>query len=215
MVLILFIVNFCCRRTPPIDPEILRTMVVKDFIGHAPNPGNRLRNQVNEITFYYHHRIQLSVSLFDHSFFDSFVRKFFHLSTSVCLIILPFVFSIISSYIRLRLLPFVRLFFTPFVSSLVHSYVLHSVCLFFLAFVSFSVRFSLLLSVRLFLFTFNSSSNRLYRLPSICFVCPVRFFFINFVLSVYSSFRSFIPLIFHSLIFSLFSPAARPFILFA
>ena len=34
------------RPTPPIDPEILRTMVVKGFIGQAPNPGNRLRNQV-------------------------------------------------------------------------------------------------------------------------------------------------------------------------
>ncbi|CAB3984483.1 PAN2-PAN3 deadenylation complex catalytic subunit PAN2 isoform X1, partial [Paramuricea clavata] len=34
------------RRTPPIDPEILRAMVVKGFIGQAPNPGNRLRNQV-------------------------------------------------------------------------------------------------------------------------------------------------------------------------
>ena len=34
------------RRAPAIDQEILRTMVVKGFIGQAPNPGNRLRNQV-------------------------------------------------------------------------------------------------------------------------------------------------------------------------
>ncbi|XP_073238938.1 PAN2-PAN3 deadenylation complex catalytic subunit PAN2-like [Porites lutea] len=34
------------RRTPAIEPEILRTMVVRHFIGYAPNPGNRKRNQV-------------------------------------------------------------------------------------------------------------------------------------------------------------------------
>ena len=34
------------RRTPAIDPEILRTMVVRHSIGYAPNPGTRKRNQV-------------------------------------------------------------------------------------------------------------------------------------------------------------------------
>ncbi|XP_027041539.1 PAN2-PAN3 deadenylation complex catalytic subunit PAN2-like isoform X1 [Pocillopora damicornis] len=34
------------RPTPPIEPEILRTMVVRHFIGYAPNPGSRKRNQV-------------------------------------------------------------------------------------------------------------------------------------------------------------------------
>jgi len=34
------------RPTPAIEPEILRTMVVRHFIGYAPNPGNRKRNQV-------------------------------------------------------------------------------------------------------------------------------------------------------------------------
>lgn len=38
--------SFCNRPTPPIEPEILRTMVVRHFIGYAPNPGNRKRNQV-------------------------------------------------------------------------------------------------------------------------------------------------------------------------
>ena len=34
------------RPTPAIEPEILRTMVVRHFIGYAPNPGTRKRNQV-------------------------------------------------------------------------------------------------------------------------------------------------------------------------
>uniref|UniRef100_A0A1B6CJM8 PAN2-PAN3 deadenylation complex catalytic subunit PAN2 n=1 Tax=Clastoptera arizonana TaxID=38151 RepID=A0A1B6CJM8_9HEMI len=34
------------RRTPPIDPEILRTMKMQGTIGFAPNPGTKLRNQV-------------------------------------------------------------------------------------------------------------------------------------------------------------------------
>lgn len=34
------------RPTPAIDPEILRTMIVRHFIGYAPNPGTRKRNQV-------------------------------------------------------------------------------------------------------------------------------------------------------------------------
>ena len=38
--------SFCFRPTPAIEPEILRTMVVRHFIGYAPNPGNRKRNQV-------------------------------------------------------------------------------------------------------------------------------------------------------------------------
>jgi len=37
---------FFFRPTPAIEPEILRTMVVRHFIGYAPNPGNRKRNQV-------------------------------------------------------------------------------------------------------------------------------------------------------------------------
>ncbi|MBN3291896.1 PAN2 protein, partial [Polypterus senegalus] len=34
------------RRAPPVDPEILRTMKTVGFIGYAPNPRNKLRNQV-------------------------------------------------------------------------------------------------------------------------------------------------------------------------
>ncbi|XP_020896422.1 PAN2-PAN3 deadenylation complex catalytic subunit PAN2, partial [Exaiptasia diaphana] len=33
------------RNPIAIDPEILRTMVVRHFIGYAPNPGNKRRNQ--------------------------------------------------------------------------------------------------------------------------------------------------------------------------
>ena len=34
------------RRAPPVDAEILRTMKKVGFIGYAPNPRTRLRNQV-------------------------------------------------------------------------------------------------------------------------------------------------------------------------
>lgn len=34
------------RRAPPVDPEILRTMKKVGFIGYAPNPRTKLRNQV-------------------------------------------------------------------------------------------------------------------------------------------------------------------------
>ncbi|KAI5095543.1 PAB-dependent poly(A)-specific ribonuclease subunit PAN2 isoform X1 [Silurus meridionalis] len=34
------------RRAPPVDPEILRTMKTVGFIGYAPNPRTRPRNQV-------------------------------------------------------------------------------------------------------------------------------------------------------------------------
>ncbi|XP_015199779.1 PAN2-PAN3 deadenylation complex catalytic subunit PAN2 [Lepisosteus oculatus] len=34
------------RRAPPVDPEILRTMKTVGFIGYAPNPRTKLRNQV-------------------------------------------------------------------------------------------------------------------------------------------------------------------------
>ncbi|XP_014242212.1 PAN2-PAN3 deadenylation complex catalytic subunit PAN2 isoform X2 [Cimex lectularius] len=37
------------RRTPPIDPEILRTMKMQGTVGYAPNPNTRRRNQVAEI----------------------------------------------------------------------------------------------------------------------------------------------------------------------
>ncbi|KAK9499573.1 hypothetical protein O3M35_002594 [Rhynocoris fuscipes] len=36
------------RRTPPIDPEILRTMKMQGTVGYAPNPNTRRRNQVSE-----------------------------------------------------------------------------------------------------------------------------------------------------------------------
>ncbi|XP_058028801.1 PAN2-PAN3 deadenylation complex catalytic subunit PAN2 isoform X2 [Ahaetulla prasina] len=34
------------RRAPPVDPDILRTMKKVGFIGYAPNPRTKLRNQV-------------------------------------------------------------------------------------------------------------------------------------------------------------------------
>lgn len=34
------------RRAPPVDADILRTMKKVGFIGYAPNPRTRLRNQV-------------------------------------------------------------------------------------------------------------------------------------------------------------------------
>lgn len=34
------------RRAPPVDAEILRTMKKVGFIGYAPNPRTRLRNQI-------------------------------------------------------------------------------------------------------------------------------------------------------------------------
>lgn len=34
------------RRTPPIDPQIINSMKMVRSIGYAPNPGNRVRNQV-------------------------------------------------------------------------------------------------------------------------------------------------------------------------
>ncbi|XP_070565894.1 PAN2-PAN3 deadenylation complex catalytic subunit PAN2-like [Ptychodera flava] len=34
------------RRPPQIDPEIIRSMNMVQFIGYAPNPGNKRRNQV-------------------------------------------------------------------------------------------------------------------------------------------------------------------------
>lgn len=36
------------RRTPPIDPEILRTMKMQGTVGYAPNPNTKRRNQVAE-----------------------------------------------------------------------------------------------------------------------------------------------------------------------
>jgi hypothetical protein len=38
--------NLYFRRTPPIDPEILRTMKMQGTIGYAPNPMSCRRNQV-------------------------------------------------------------------------------------------------------------------------------------------------------------------------
>jgi PAB-dependent poly(A)-specific ribonuclease subunit 2 len=35
------------RPAEPIDPEVLERMRMVDFIGYAPNPGTRLRNQVS------------------------------------------------------------------------------------------------------------------------------------------------------------------------
>lgn len=34
------------RPTPPIDPDILKNMTIRQFVGYAPNPKKRLRNQV-------------------------------------------------------------------------------------------------------------------------------------------------------------------------
>lgn len=34
------------RRPPAVDPALLKSMKVVDFVGTAPNPRNRLRNQV-------------------------------------------------------------------------------------------------------------------------------------------------------------------------
>lgn len=39
-----------CRRAPPVDPEILRTMKKVGFIGYAPNPRTKLRNQVRALS---------------------------------------------------------------------------------------------------------------------------------------------------------------------
>ncbi|MGH0165436.1 UNVERIFIED_CONTAM: hypothetical protein FKN15_073270 [Acipenser sinensis] len=39
------------RHAPPVDPEILRTMKTVGFIGYAPNPRNRLRNQARVLYF--------------------------------------------------------------------------------------------------------------------------------------------------------------------
>ena len=36
----------CGRQPPPIDPEILRSMKLVQFIGYAPNTGGRRRNQM-------------------------------------------------------------------------------------------------------------------------------------------------------------------------
>ena len=38
--------RFKRRQTPPIDPEVLKNMRMKQFIGHAPKPPHILRNQV-------------------------------------------------------------------------------------------------------------------------------------------------------------------------
>lgn len=40
--------SFFHRRTPPIDPEILRTMKMQGTIGYAPNPQAFRRNQVRK-----------------------------------------------------------------------------------------------------------------------------------------------------------------------
>lgn len=37
-----------CRKTPAIDPEILRTMKMQGTIGYAPNPQAFRRNQVRK-----------------------------------------------------------------------------------------------------------------------------------------------------------------------
>lgn len=37
-----------CRKTPSIDPEILRTMKMQGTIGYAPNPQAFRRNQVRK-----------------------------------------------------------------------------------------------------------------------------------------------------------------------
>lgn len=34
------------RPTPPIDPDILKNMTIRQFVGYAPNPKKKLRNQV-------------------------------------------------------------------------------------------------------------------------------------------------------------------------
>lgn len=40
--------SFFRRKTPPIDPEILRTMKMQGTIGYAPNPQAFRRNQVRK-----------------------------------------------------------------------------------------------------------------------------------------------------------------------
>lgn len=42
----LIYIFYSTRRTPPIDPEILRTMKMQGTIGYAPNPMSSRRNQV-------------------------------------------------------------------------------------------------------------------------------------------------------------------------
>ena len=44
MSLILLIISF--RPTPPIDPDILKSMTIRQFVGYAPNPKKGKRNQV-------------------------------------------------------------------------------------------------------------------------------------------------------------------------
>ena len=34
------------RKTPEIDPDILKNMTVRQFVGYAPNPKKGRRNQV-------------------------------------------------------------------------------------------------------------------------------------------------------------------------
>ena len=41
---------FVFRRSPAVDPEILRTIKTVGFIGYAANPRTRPRNQVCHLT---------------------------------------------------------------------------------------------------------------------------------------------------------------------
>lgn len=62
--MILYLQKIDFRRSPNIDPEIVRTMKIQGPIGYAPNPKTIKRNQVTETNL---------LSLF----YDNFKKKKF------------------------------------------------------------------------------------------------------------------------------------------